>query len=361
MKYILFLWVVSIAGSACSNDKCGSKKSGSFGSFLDDSWRTYCNEYESHVTEPLTYELLDLADFLAKHPQKVDELNQSLANFEDVKSCFDTNAKLLEYRELQNCIRIDDEQDLRMMSAFSVAIDPWMSEFSDEIAGLEPKLNKNEKINARLISKASNALADHRGINEDEAIADHFENIELVKEEIINTNAKAISFEQVREVISPNPALNERLDDGLLEEYAENKKRLKIQQSRIEQIEKESKFIKVVENSAGKTCPKMGRNRPKETKIAIKTLRSYFRKVESGRIRIDGPIKTKTIKKTKTQRFSGLVCGLRDSKFNEGDVELCAIHRFEISRRKKRGRWTKWKGVTTEGELKDGIDCARTD
>ncbi|GEM_PF-7001488 len=361
MKYLTLAIAALITLSACSNaEKCESKSPGSFGSFLDDDWRTYCNEYEAHVTEPLTYELEDLAEFFGNHHAKVDELNQTLEGFEDVKACFDTNTKFLEFRELENCITSGDLQDVRMLNSFSTAIDPWMEELNLTVGDINPKLNKTERDSTRLLTKASEALDYRRKLGK-EGVRDHIENIQVLRKKIIRARAKAADYNTFKKSIEPNQALSEKLQEEIQSDYDSNVAKLEKQEERINKMAEAAEIISLIKNTAGKSCPTLRKRYGKETNIAVKSLARYFRKIESGRLRIEGKIKTETKDDEKTQSFSGFACGLRLKKIVDQDLTLCAVHRFKMTREKSGRRWSKWKGEVKEGGKKDGVDCSKTD
>ena len=359
------IFIALIASSATLLASCGpgktckEKSPGSFATFLDDEWRSYCDSYQKHIESPGEYPMPELAEFLGNHPAKVKQLEKDLYQHDKYESCFASPKAELELRSLQTCLQDDDTSDLQVVNSFSAVGDPWLEEQKLNLAAIVPRVSDAEREAKRQKTKIAEAFEFQRPV-EGEAwkqLAVELKSIDLALQPL---EALDSDFSTVRENAAGHKALSRLIEDSFAPEIATIAADAGSLRERVDGLQNTATFLEWATYSAGKKCPESIKKSAKEQKIAKKILTSKNAEVAGGGARVLSVVRKDTSGDTDYERFDGVICGERPAEKQFSGPKLCGQYRWVIEREKakderKFGDWI-LKSFEESGP-EGGTDC----
>jgi len=359
MKKIVLSLLVVLGATQLS---CGSPnycREGSFPTFLDEEWRTYCADYDDHMNNVGAYGLPELTSFLGKHTERVAALNESRAKYKDPGACFVAERDKLEYRKLDSCLSNDDQQNQAIGNAWAARAEPWLEDHSLRLGEMVPKLGDQIREAARLDRKISDAFEIKAEVETD-AFQKFADENEALGAEIERTANIETEWKNLTKRASGNEALAGTMQKKVGGEVNELLAKVGDLRSKYAELLESQRYLEMVTYSTGKPCPS-GLRSNKETGIAKKALAAKIKTVNGVTPRAMTSISKEMQDELETESFEGFTCAPRASGNQFGDKpRLCAIYRYVLQRDRPANErsWGDWT-VTAfeEGGAQAGVDC----
>lgn len=347
--------------AACGGPKvCKEQNPGSFSTFLDNEWRSYCSEYRAHVESPANYTLVDLTTFLAAHPKRVKELEKTLYRFEKFESCFENPKEELELRELQTCLQDNDQSDLEITNAWTSQAEPWVQDLQLRVQAITPRIGDAEREAQRQRKKVGEAF-DMQSAVEGRA----FESLQVELKSLDKAIAEVEGVDRDFKAIVAQGQGHDALARTMGEQVAAVNTiiaDIASLRARHDALSSEARFLELASLSAGIACPPTLKGASKELKIAQKVAGGRNNEVGGSGVRVLTNVRADASGENDFERFEGFVCGVRgpENQF-DGATQLCAQYRFVIERQKQTGTkdWAEWSLKSfEEAGPSGGVDCA---
>lgn len=360
MKKTLTALALILASSQLS---CGTPSycnEGSFPTFLDSEWRTYCAEFDDHMEEIGSYSLPELTSFYAAHPAKVAELNESLAKYESPAACFVEKTEQLEYRKLNSCLSNDDAQNQAIGNAWVARAQPWLEDHKLRLGEITPKIGDQLREARRLETKVAEAFEFKAEMDPAPYIKFADEN-EVLAKQLEKTADIEGEWKNLLKIARDNETLVGTMQAQYGSEVTELIARLADARSQFNEVMEAQRYLEMGTYAAGKGCP-AGLRSNAEISIARKALASKVKEVRGTMPRASTGIAKELIEELETESFEGFLCAPRgkDNQFAD-KPQLCAVYGFVLQRDRPvtERAWGDWTLTSfEEGGPKAGVDCA---
>ncbi len=341
---------------------CGSPnycREGSFPTFLDEEWRTYCADYDDHMTNVGAYGLPELTSFLGKHTERLEALNETRSKYKDAGACFVEERDKLEYRKLDSCLKNDDEQNQAIGNAWIARSQPWLEDHSLRLGEMVPRLGDQIREAARQDRKVSDAFELKAELETDAFVKFADEN-EALGEQIERTANIETEWKNLTKRASSNEALAGTMQKKVGGEVSDLITKVNDLRAKYGELLEFQRYLELATYAAGKPCPS-GLRSSKETNIAKKALSAKIKTVGGVTPRAMTSISKEMQDELETESFEGFTCAPRatGNQFPE-KPKLCAIYRYVLQRDRPANErsWGDWT-ITAfeEGGAQAGVDC----
>jgi hypothetical protein len=359
MKKLVLSLLVVLGATQLS---CGSPnycREGSFPTFLDEEWRTYCADYDDHMNNVGAYGLPELTSFLGKHPERVSALSETKSKYKDASACFVAERDKLEYRKLDSCLTNDDQQNQAIGNAWAARAEPWLEDHSLRLGEMIPKLGDQIREAARLDRKVSDAFEIKAEVETD-AFQKFADENEALGAEIERTADIEDEWRSLKKRAKGNEALVGTMQkkfggdvEGLLEKVSDMR-------GKYAELRESQRYLEMATFAAGKPCPS-GLRSNKEIGIAKKSLAAKIKTIGGVTPRAMTSISKEMQDELETESFEGFTCAPRSTGNQFVDkTKLCAVYRYVLQRDRPANErsWGDWT-ITAfeEGGAQAGIDC----
>lgn len=331
-----------------------------FNDYLDNEWRVYCAAYLERVERPAQFEIQELTRFFANHPDRAAELRQRQDAYQDVSACFETPREQYEYKSLASCLNDDEAQRNRINKAWQARADAWIQDYESLAQRMGPRVEALQREATRLMRKAKESF-EYKVVVEPDDFLEWQVDLRARGEELARLSAVQDEWRPLVETAGGNEALRE----VMLDDYGPRVARLSEEILEFRDALVEAQLLhQYLENSlkaAGRACPDGIRAR-REARIARSVLSTQIESIDGGAPRIDAKITPDERGDESFEFFSGFVCGERgEDQQIKDQVELCAMHRFVLERKKpkEQRKWEDWTVKSfEEGGPDDSVDCS---
>lgn len=348
---------------------CGGKKvckgeaPGSFASFLENDWRTYCAEYRQHVESPADFTMVKLTTFFGEHPARVTELNKSLYGYDKFETCFESPKEELELRELQTCLQDNDQSDIEITNAWTAISEPWIDDLKLRVQEVSPRMSDAEREAKRQLTKVNEAF-DRQARVEGRDWESLQVELKSLDKAISATEGLDKQYKALLEEARPHKALLTMMESNVGPEINAITADTASLRGRHTDLMKTARYLEFAASAAGVKCPASTSGASAELKVAKKVVEARDKEVGGSGPRILTKIRPDASGDIDFERFEGFVCGIRGSENQfEGSPQLCGQYRFVVERQKPAGaskkEWADWvlKSFEESGS-NGGIDCA---
>ncbi len=343
---------------------CEDQGASSLQPWVDSTWAPYCDEFNTRLTEPQNYELVELTEFLSAHPERTAELKTKLTRYKDPKRCFETNAEQLQYRKLSACLEDGPSQDARVTLTWDVRADPWLKEYDFRAKKLRRDLTDMNAAAENIERKIQEKFQANEIMDQPELFVAFDETMSRLEKDMAAVDNANSSYNRILATASSYPALAHMITqkyrpvlDTIMQDHKKNRELFN-------QLQDQRRFLRFAVYSVGRTCP-TGVRANNELKAARTVLKEKIAELGASTPRI-----TETVQESKSedeftvlQTFRGVICATRNTGNQVvGKPEMCAKHLFTIQR--SRGvddkRWDDWTLQSLEeGGPKEGVDCTK--
>ena len=357
------LMALAVTQIGCGPPKmCSDMSSGGFGKFRSEEWQPFCQRLDRSISDPLSFELIELTEFFASFPERSQELRSELIDYEKPKRCFDSDTAKLEYRRMTRCLVDNEEIRLNMLQAWEVRAKPWVEEYDERVGDLSRELT-NLTREADYIEQKLSQKFDFSVPMSDEKLLAFRAQLDEVQPKLEAVDRAKTDYERLAGASMANDQLNRFIEEN----YAEVIKRLlqdhegnRVMMARLRARER---YFTFATYSVGRPCIE-GPKARKEKRVAEDVLAEPMKeRSASETIHISQPIEEATAEdgSTQTETFKGFFCAERgpDNQF-EDKPTMCSQFTFEITRARPAGerRWGDWQVTSVEeGDVNAGVDC----
>ncbi|MEZ4458564.1 MAG: hypothetical protein R3E66_02325 [bacterium] len=347
---------------AATQLSCGAPsycKEGSFPTFLDEEWRSYCTKYSEHMDNVGAYTLPQLTQFFGNHPDKVAELNETRAKYQEPSACFVEERDKLEFRKLDSCLDNNDEQNQAIANAWIARAEPWLEDHKLRLSGVIPKIGDQMREAKRLERKAGEAFEFKAEIDPGAFLKFADENEALGKELDVTADIEG-EWRDLLRLAGDNKALTGAMQAEYGAAVQELVDKLADARANYSELTEQQRYLEMATFSAGKPCP-LGLRSNKEVGIAKKAMASKIKEVKGTAPRAMTSIAKELVNDLENESFEGFICAPRssDNQFSDRPKQ-CAVYRYVLQRdrpvnERKWGDWT----ITAfeEGGPQAGVDC----
>jgi hypothetical protein len=347
-------------------DYCEDQGPNGFDTFRNKEWIPYCQEFETRLSDPLSYELTDLTDTFSDFPEKSAEMKKQLSAWEEPEACFETKMEQLELRRLESCLEYDAETESKIQRAWEIRANPWIEDYEKKVKRLQRQLG-DLKIEATRIEEKVTQKFDLNAPMDNKMVLEFGASISEVEPQISAIDKAKLDYERFVSSSMANPSLNTFIEENYGEKIQEILKEHEDNRFAIAKLRGQERYFTYAANTVGKKCIE-GPSARKEDKILRKVLGEKMTQAKAGKtINVSQKITKSTDEKTsdEVETIKGFFCGLRaqENQF-DGKPSMCSQHHFEVKRIRPAGerRWKDWELVEVkEGDIPEGVDCAKLD
>ncbi|MEC9398287.1 MAG: hypothetical protein VX475_11735 [Myxococcota bacterium] len=347
-------------------DYCEDQGPNGFDTFRNQEWVPYCQQFETKLSDPLSYELTDLTDTFSEFPEKSAEMKKQLATWEKPEACFESKMEQLELRRLESCLEYDAETDSKIQRAWEIRAKPWVEDYEKQVKKLQRQLG-DLKIDATRIDEKITQKFDLSAPMDDKMVVEFGTSISDVEPQISSIDKAKLDYERFVSSSMANPSLNTFIEENYGEVIQQILKDHEDNRFAIAKLRGQERYFTYAANTVGKKCIE-GPSARKEDKILRKVLGEKMTQAKAGKtINVSQKITKSTDEKTsdEVETIKGFFCGLRaqENQF-DGKPSMCSQHHFEVKRIRPAGerRWKDWELVEVkEGDIPEGVDCAKLD
>lgn len=368
-RSVICVLLVGSLGGCGKPDFCSTTGQNSFSSVLEAEWRTYCTDMDRYLTQGADFDLLEVTEFFANHPQRVEEIQSKLVRFHNYDKCFDEPRQQLDLRQLKSCISEGDQAETQMNDAWAALVDESLDHLEQDQAAIEVGLQEQTKDVSRIQEKANHAWSSKSGVLKEEYVAAFRDEIRKLHTRNEANRNRLETFVQARTIAQPNQAFSSFIDEFYMARINQVKKENTHTVKTLDGLLQHLEFFEYSTVAPFRGCPSsMARGKDGKRletllkEILVNRIKELSETV-TPLVRVTEPLRRDQQGNTMREYVGGVVCGQRP--YNEkkyGDNRQCAAYQFVVERKKDvdDSQWEDWTIASfSDPGLAAGIDCRK--